>query len=119
MTDVSTMTDLEFVFHYIEQCRQFVNPRLLGEANRRGVVRFLNYLPNNIQEAKSIACARMSKEKKYFGEEEIDKIYGEINRLESLRKELNVLNLADAHEVIPILEKMQAHSLFVKNYFKK
>ena len=118
MENIQIMTDLEFIDHYIEECRQFVNPRLLGEANRRGVIRFLNFLPSNISEAKSIARARMAKANKYFGEEEIDKISGEIDRLEQLRKELNKLNLADAHEVIPILEKMQAHSLFVKDYFK-
>lgn len=118
MADIDTMTDLEFIDHYIEQCRRFVNPKLLGEADRRGLIRFLNYLPGNVDEAKAIARARMSKENKYFGEEEIDKIAGEIGRLEELRKELNGLNLAEAHKVLPIVEKMQAHALYVKDYFK-
>ena len=118
MNNVDTMTDLEFIDHYIEQCRAFVNPFLLREADRRGVIRFLNYLPSNIDEAKAIARARMSKANKYFGDEEIDKIAGEINRLEELRNELNKLNIADGHKVIPILEKMQAHSAYVKDYFK-
>ena len=118
MSDTLLMTDLEFVDHYIEQCRQFVNPRLLGEASRRNVVRFLNYLPSNIDEAKAIARARMSKAGKYFGEEEIDKIAGEITELEKCRKQLNEINLAEAHLIVPILEKMQQHAVFVKDYFK-
>ena len=118
INDIGLMTDLEFVDHYIDKCRQFVNPLLLGEASRRGVVRFLNYLPRDVNEARSVARARMAKEGKYFGEEEIDKIAGEIDRLRQLRDELNKIDLSEAHEVLPILEKMQAHSLFVKNYFK-
>lgn len=118
MNNIDTMTDLEFIDHYIEKCRQFVNPFLLREASKRNLVGYLNYLPSNIQEAKAIVRARMSKSNKYFYEDEIDKIAGEINRLEKLRTELNQLNLADAHKVIPILEKMQAHSIYVKDYFK-
>jgi hypothetical protein len=118
MDATDTMTDLEFVDHYIENSLRFVNPRLLGEASRRNLVKFIDYLPKNVNEAKSVVRARMAKAGKFFNDPEVDQIAGEINRLEVLRKELNKCNLADAHEVIPILEKMSIHSNFVRDYFK-
>lgn len=118
MKQIDLMTDLEFVDHYIVRCRSFVNPGLLREASKRGLVRYLDFLPTDIHEAKSVVRARLSSAGKCFGDDEIDKIAGAISRLEYLRKELNELNLADAHKVIPVLNQMQAHSLFVKDYFK-
>ena len=115
---IETLTDLELIDLYIEKCRQFVNPRLFGHCNSRGLIPYLNYLPTNVDEAKSVVRARLSKANKYFGDDEIDKIAGEVDRLETLRKELNKLNLADAHKVIEILNKMQTHSQYVLNYFK-
>ena len=117
-SDVTTMTDLEFCDHYIERCRHFVNPVLLREASQRNLVKFLNYLPGDIDEAKAVLRARFAKAGKFFGDEEIDKISGEIDRIEQLRVELNSLNVADAHKVMPILTKMLAHTEFVKDYFK-
>lgn len=60
----------------------------------------------------------MSEASKIFGDDEIDKIAGEIDQLTRLRNDLNKLNLADSHEVIPLLDKMKAHSQYVKDYFK-
>ena len=111
------MTDLEFLDHYIEECRRFVNPRLLGEAQNRGLVGYLNYLPSNVEEAKGVLRARLSTSSKYYDEPEIDKIAGEMNRLQFLKKELNSLNIADAHKIIPVLQKMLGHSEYIKNYF--
>lgn len=116
--EIDKLTNLEFIDHYIEECRRFVNPRLLREAQSRGVIRYLDFLPTNVQEAKAVARARLSKDGKFFGDAEIDKIAGEIERLEVLRAELNKLNLANAHDVLPILQKMQSHTIFVRDYFK-
>lgn len=112
------MTDLEAVDNYIVQCKRFVNPMLLGDITRRGLYHVINFLPRNVDEAKAVARARMAKMGKYFGDEEIDKIAGEVSRLEFLRNELNKLNMADAHAVIPIINEMQKISEFVRDYFK-
>lgn len=112
------MTDLELIDKYIEQSRNFVPPLLFRDVERRGLGHIINYLPKDIKEAKAIARGRMAQLGQYFGDEEIDKIAGEINRLKFLRKQLEGKNLADADKVIPILEEMQAISLYIRDYYK-
>lgn len=118
MSDTQLMTDLEFVDHWIENCLVHINPFLFSKLKQRRLYDIVNYLPKNANEAKAIARARMSKAGKYFGDDEIDKIAGEIAELEKCRTQLNNLNLTDAHLAIPILEKMKAHAIYVKDYFK-
>lgn len=48
------MNDLQAVDNYIEKCRQFVDPRLLRDIMRRGLYHIINFLPGNINEAKSV-----------------------------------------------------------------
>lgn len=112
------MTDLEFIDLYIEKSRDFIPPQLFREIQDRGLYNIINYLPYSVDEAKSIARARMAKMQRFFGEPEIDKISGEVIRFEFLLKRLNQTNPADAHDIIPILEEMLNLSKYIKDYFK-
>lgn len=112
------MNDLEAVDNYIEKCREFVNPRLLGDITNRGLYDIINYLPRNIKEAKAVARARLAKKGKYFGDEQISQIANTIHRIEFLRNELSTISMTDVDKTITILNEMIIHSEFIKNYYK-
>lgn len=112
------MNDLELLDKFCETCLDYIDPFTFREIEKRGLTRFVNYLPNNTVEAKAILRARLSQVGKCFGDDEIDHISNEIKRLETLRSKLVNMNMADAHKVIPILKEMQETSEFVLSYFK-
>lgn len=114
------MNDLELLDKFCEHtCKTtFINPFLFRDVEARGLGWVINYLPENVDEAKAVVRARLAKVGKSFGDPEIDHIANEIKRLEDLRKQLNNMNMADAHKVIPVLKEMQETSEFVLSYFK-
>ncbi|HFK5565277.1 TPA: hypothetical protein ACG0AB_000756 [Elizabethkingia anophelis] len=116
--DLEPLTDLELLDLYIEECRRFVNPRLLGAVNGRGLVKYVNYLPKDIKEAKSVLRSRLSQNEKYWGNSEIDEISGKIDNLKRLKKDLDKINITDVDELIPVLKNMLQTSESVKDYFK-
>lgn len=118
MEEQKPITDLELVDEFINKCREFINPKLLGEVTARGLYNVINFLPRNIDEAKAVARARMAKMNKYFGDEEIDKIAGQIQRLESLKSSLMNTSMTNAHEVKPILDEMQHFTNEILDYYK-
>ena len=111
------MNDLQLLDRFCETCLDFIDPFLFREIEKRGLSRFVNYLPKNKSEAKAVVRGRLGNAGKCFGDEEIDQIANEIKRLEALREQLNKMNMADAHKVIPVLKEMQETSNFVLLYF--
>lgn len=111
------MTDLELLEKYVNECRDFVNPKLFREIDKRGLMRFVNYLPHDKLKANAVLKARLAKEGKVFGNEEIDQISSEIKRLEFLRKELANQNIADVDKTLPIINEMKTISEFLFNYY--
>lgn len=111
------MNDLELLDEYCEKCLDFIDPRIFREIENRCLALYINYLPNNVLEAKAIVRARLAKIKQCFGDEEIDQIANEIKRLEALRIKLNNMNMADANKIIPVIKEMQEVSEFVLSYF--
>lgn len=111
-------TDLELIDKWCETCLRFINPRMLREIKRRGLYNVINYLPNNEKEAKAVARARLAQIGKYFGNDEIDQIANEIQRVEFLKNKLIEINIADADKVEPILKEMLERTRFIKNYYK-
>lgn len=111
------MTDLEFLDLYIEKTRSFINPILFREVQKRSLLPYVNYLPSDVNEAKAVMRGRMRKHRKYFGDPDTDKIAGEIRQMEALLSELYSMNMADAHQVIPILQRMMGHATYIKGYF--
>lgn len=116
---MSEFTDIELIDEYIEKCSRFINPRLFAEVNSRGLYNIINFLPGDIQEAKSVARARLSKINRYFEDEQITQIANEIERVEFLRDQLNKTKITDVTKTLPILEEMINRSKFVKDYFKQ
>ncbi len=112
------LTDLELVDEYIVKCQRHVNPGLFNQVRRRGLYDIINFLPTDIQEAKAVARARLAKQKKYFGEPEIDAIFQEVSRIENLRTRLNDITVTDVDKLLPILEEMTTRGTFVRDYFK-
>lgn len=115
---IKQLNDLELLDYFCENCLEFINPIVFRELTNRGLVWVANRLPKNTLEAKAIVRSRLAKVGKSFGDEEIDQIANEISRLETLRGQLNKMNMADAHKVIPVLQEMQDISEFVLQYFK-
>lgn len=113
------MTDVEYCMHYIEKCSAFVNPLLLGELDRRGLVWSVNFLSGDIQERKAQCYARLSQAKKVFGDPEIDKIAGLVENSKRLQRELCAIANTDVEKRIPLLEQMLRTETEIKNYFKK
>jgi hypothetical protein len=113
------MTDLELVNKYCEECLDYVSPLLFRDIERRGLGPIINYLPNNVEEAKSVAYARMQKAGKAWGDPEIDKIAGEIQMINAKLKELNAASTTDVHKTIPILQEMLVRSQLIRDYFKQ
>ncbi|OPB98935.1 hypothetical protein BAS10_04505 [Elizabethkingia meningoseptica] len=116
--DLEPLTDLQLLDLYIEECRQFVNPRLLGAVSGRGLIKYVDYLPKNIKEAKSVLRSRLSQNEKYWGDTEIDDISGKIENLKRLKKDLDKIKITDVDELIPVLKNMLQTSESVKDYFK-
>lgn len=112
------MTDLEMIDNFCETCLDIINPKTLRDICKRNLYGYVNLLPENVQEAKAVARARLSKNGKFFGDVEIDQIAGEIKRLEFLRSSLVTINSTDVHKIIPILKEMMERSEFILNYFK-
>lgn len=113
------MTDLELLDLYCEKCRDFIDPVLFRDIEKRGLVYAINRLPSNINEAKSMMRGRLVTTGRYIGDPEIEAIADTVHRLESLCKELQGLNMADADRVLHILNQMQDHATYVLNYYNK
>lgn len=116
--NIESLTDLELVNKYCLECRNFVNPLLFRHINERGLYNVVNGLPYEFPQRKSVAYARMAKLGKVFGDSEIDEIAGKIQRLESLRTELNALKITDTHEIAKMLEDMKILCNEINNYFR-
>lgn len=112
------LNDLELVDEYIEKCQRFIDPILLREVTTRGLYNIINFLPANIKEAKSVARGRLAKKGKYFGDDEIDQIANEIQRIEFLINKLSSLKATDVHKTLPLISEIQSRSEFVRDYFK-
>jgi hypothetical protein len=113
------LTDLEVVYLFCEKCTLFINPLIINDIKKRGLLHIVDYLPSSdIEERKAIAYARMLKVGKVFGDDEIDYISDRIRRLETLRKELMQFPVTDSHKVEPILAEMTQVNNEIKNYFK-
>lgn len=112
------MTDLELVNKFCEECRDFINPLLLRDIESRGLYNIINYLPKDINEAKIVAYARMAGKGMVFGNDEIDKVSGEIQMLNKLVLNFKEMNQADVHQTIPVMEEMLERAKYIRDYFK-
>lgn len=112
------LTDLELLDLFIDKCGRFVNPKILGAVNRRGLVKYVDYLPRNTKEAKAIMRSRLSQDAKYWDNPEIDEISGKIENLKRLKTNLDKVKITDVDEIIPILKNMLETAGFVNDYFK-
>lgn len=112
------MTDLQLLDKFCDECLDYINPFLYNEIRQRGLAWIVNYLPNNIQEAKVVIRAKLAKSGKYVGDPEIEQIADVISRVEFLKKKLNNCNIADIHVSLPIVEEIKTHLIFLQNYYK-
>ena len=113
------MTDLEVVNLFVDTSLEHVHPHVFREIESRGLYNIINFLPNNKEEARAVAYARLGAANKVFGDKEIDDIAGHIDRLEILKKELAKTKATDVHKIKPILTQMMNLAEFVDNYFRK
>jgi hypothetical protein len=119
MRDKIIMTDLELVYKWCEECINFPNPLLLRDIEARGLYNIINYLPDDVEEAKAVAYARMLKAGKAFGDDEIDYIADRITTLEGMRVKLNETPITDSHKIAKYLDFMVVLNNEIKDYFKK
>ena len=111
-------TNLELIDKFIAESRQHIPPFLFRQIQDRGLYHIVNRLPQNIDEAKAIARARLRNQAVYIGDPEIEQIAQEVSRIEFLRKELMEIRPTDVDRMIPILGEMTERANFVKDYFK-
>lgn len=113
------MTDLEILDEYCEKCLfDGPHPVIFRDIESRGLTRFINYLPNNKAQAKSVIRARLSAAGRYCGDAEMEAVAALIARLEALRQKLNKTNIADAHKVAPLLSEMQVLTSRLLNFYQ-
>lgn len=112
------LNDLEVIDDYIKNCRDFINPKLFREINKRGLYKIVNQLPYNHDEAKAVARARLAKIGKAFGDEEIDQIANTVQRMEFLRDELNKIPMTDTDKILPLVTELITQAEYVRDYFK-
>ena len=110
--ELSQLSDLELIDHYIDHCSSFIDPVVFRELNRRGLVWAINHLSGTKSERRSMTRARLAKKGYYVGEEEIEDIASKIRRAEVLRDELTAMNMADAK---PALEKVEQLKTFLES----
>jgi hypothetical protein len=115
---MSALNDLEAIDQYIINCRDFINPKLFRDINKRGLYKIINQLPYDRNEAKAIARARLAKIGKSFGDEEIDQIANTVQRMEFLRDQLAALQMTDADKVLAIVTELKTQAENVRDYFK-
>lgn len=113
------MTDIELLDKFCETCLEYIQPATFRIIEKRGLAHIVNRLPQDINEAKAIVRGRLSKSGRYIGDPQIEQIADVIARLDQLRNELKILNLADVHKTLPVLQEMTDHSRFLKEYFKE
>lgn len=111
-------SDLELLDQYCETCLDFISPFTFREINKRGLYKYINYLPRNTNEAKVLVRARLSADGVFIGDPQMEQISQTVNRLNFLRKELSNLNMADVDTTLPIINEIHEHSLFLKDFYK-
>jgi hypothetical protein len=119
MNDKQIMTDLDLVYKWCETCLDYPSPFLLRDIEARGLYSIINYLPNNIEEAKAVAYARMLKAGKVFGDDEIDYIADRIRKMEELKRIMTMTPATDSHVIAKILRSMTMVNNEIKDYFKQ
>jgi hypothetical protein len=110
--------DLQAIDQYIENCRDFINPKMFRDINKRGLYKIIHQLPYDRNEAKAVARARLAKIDQAFGDEEIDQIANTVQRMEFLRDRLSEVSMTDADKVIPIVQELITQAQYVRDYFK-
>jgi hypothetical protein len=117
--DTSAMTDLEFCIHYVEDGRSgFIDPFLFNTCRQRGLVPFIDRLTGSQEERKAEMYARFAKAGKVFGDPEIDQIAGVVARQETLRRDLDALQMTNWRETLEITRQMTENAEFIRDYFK-
>lgn len=113
------MTDLQIVDKYIEGRGPFINPTAFNAIRNRGLVSIIDRLPNDNEEAKAIARARLSKTGKYTGDVEIESIAFIVYRLEDLRDTLAKTSMTEVETVLNIIAEIKEKTEELKNYLKQ
>jgi hypothetical protein len=112
------MTDLELLDKYCEHSIVFVHPLLLQDVIKRGLYEYINHLPPNSEEAKTVVRARLAEKGLFTGNERVDKINDMVRTLNRWKKEFNELSMANPHQTIPLLDKMRLLSETLLSYYK-
>jgi hypothetical protein len=115
---MTALNDLQAIDQYIENCRDFINPKMFRDINKRGLYKIINQLPYDRNEAKAVARARLAKIGKAFGDEEIDQIANTVQRMEFLRDELNKTPMTDTDKILPLVTELITQAEYVRDFFK-
>jgi hypothetical protein len=115
---MESLNDLQAIDQYIENCRDFINPKMFRDINKRGLYKIIHQLPYDRNEAKAVARARLAKIGKAFGDEEIDQIANTVQRMEFLRDELNKTPMTDTDKILPLVTELITQAEYVRDFFK-
>jgi len=100
------ITDWDLVKMYIVQCRQFVNPRLLGEINSRGLYNIINYLPNDYDLREAVAYSRMVKAGKLPMDHTVAEEVSRLNRIDALKEQLSKTPSTEKEKLIELVKEL-------------
>lgn len=94
------LSDLEIIDRFIEKgMYPFIDPRLFRHICRRGLAHLVHDLPRSAKKARAIVRARLSREGKYTGDEEIERIASLVDRIGNLQKDLCAIRPTDAEAI--------------------
>jgi len=116
---MKNLTDLELIDKFCVECITFIDPRVFREIEDRGLYSIINRLPYLVEERKATARARLKLIGAYVGDPEIEQIADEISRIKALQIELFNTPASEVIKILTIIENMNKHLFFVRDYFKK
>ena len=111
------MTDIELFDKYCDTSEDYVNPFAFCEIIRRGFYPLIVDLPKDSGQAKAVIRGRMGKTGRTVDDPADEGIDELVARLEQLRAELSLLNMADSHKVMPVLADMVSLTIRLADFY--
>lgn len=100
------ITDWELVQLYIEKCRSFVDPRLLGEISSRGLYNIINFLPEDYDLRESVAYARMVKAGKLPKDHNHAEEFSRLQRIDAIKEQIGKTPSTETHKLIDLVKEL-------------
>ncbi len=112
------MTDVQLLDSYCESCLDFIDPRLFREVGRRRLTKYIDGLPQNAQEAKSVFRVKLSQDGIYIGGKAIERIASVRRRIEETKSELTSTEAHEFDKILKLTNRLCELVFELRDFFK-